>query len=251
MKGGKRMSGISLRERVKNSIQDDILSGRLKPGDKLDEQLIAARNKASRTPVREAINQLAMSGMIELHENRGAFVSSISVAQVIHMFEVLNVLESTCARFAAQRISDRQLQSLRKLSDKGLELAERKDLDAYAACNRAFHNAIYEATQNPFFQEVTMQIRMRLAPYRRESFKLPRRMEVSAREHAQIVEGIAAGDLDKVEKLMAQHTNLLKDDFSSFLLMLSRMTGGAGPVARVKPAKATKRKSTRRQSLAA
>jgi DNA-binding transcriptional regulator YhcF (GntR family) len=69
------MSRISLRDRVKNSIQDDILSGRLKPGDKLDEQMIASLNKASRTPVREAINQLAMSGLIELHENRGAFVS--------------------------------------------------------------------------------------------------------------------------------------------------------------------------------
>lgn len=245
------MSGISLRERVKNSIQDDILSGVLKPGDKLDEQLIAARNKASRTPVREAINQLAMNGLIELHENRGAFVSKISVTQVIHMFEVLNALEATCARYAAQRITDRELLNLRKLADKGLELAERKDLDGYAAYNRAFHKAIYEATHNPFFQEVTMQIRMRLAPYRRESFKLPRRMDVSAREHAQIVEAIAAADPDKVEKLMAQHTNLLKDDFSSFLAMLSQMTEGESTGARTKPSKTTKRKSTRRTSLAA
>jgi DNA-binding GntR family transcriptional regulator len=244
------MNGVSLRERVKNSIQDDILSGRLKPGDKLDEQLIATRNKASRTPVREAINQLAMNGLIELHENRGAFVSRISVTQVIHMFEVLNVLEATCARYAAQRITDRELQNLKKLCDKGLALAERKDLDAYAAYNRAFHKAVYEATHNPFFEEVTMQIRTRLAPYRRESFKMPRRMEVSAREHAQIVEGIAAGDPDKVATLMAQHTNLLKDDFSSFLLMLSRMTEGEN-TPRAKPAKTAKRKSTRRQSLAA
>lgn len=244
------MSGISLRERVKNSLQDDILSGVLKPGDKLDEQLIASRNKASRTPVREAINQLAMNGLIELHENRGAFVSRISVTQVIHMFEVLNTLEATCARYAAQRITDREMRNLKKLSDKGLEIAKRKDLDAYAAYNRAFHKAIYEATHNPFFQEVTMQIRMRLAPYRRESFKLPRRMDVSAREHAQIVEGIAAADPDKVEKLMAQHTNLLKDDFSSFLAMLSQMTEGEGFGTRTKPTKA-KRKSTRRRSLAA
>lgn len=245
------MNGISLRERIKNSIQDDILSGRLKPGDKLDEQLIAARNKASRTPVREAINQLAMNGLVELHENRGAFVSRISVTQVIHMFEVLNALEATCARYAAQRITDRELQALKKLCDKGLELAERKDLDGYAAYNRAFHKAIYEATHNPFFQEVTMQIRVRLAPYRRESFKLPRRMEVSAREHAQIVEGIAAVDPDRVEKLMAQHTNLLKDDFSSFLMVLSQMTEGEAAAAPGKPTKTTKRKSTRRQPLAA
>jgi DNA-binding FadR family transcriptional regulator len=79
---------------------------------------------------------------------------------------------------------------------------------------------------------------------------MPRRMEVSAREHAQIVEGIAAGDPDKVATLMAQHTNLLKDDFSSFLLMLSRMTEGEN-APRAKPAKTAKRKSTRRQSLAA
>ena len=245
------MSKISLRERIKNSIQDDILSGVLKPGDKLDEQLIATRNKASRTPVREALNQLAMNGLIELHENRGASVSRISVTQVIHMFEVLNALEATCARYAAQRITDRELQNLKKLSDKGIALAERKDLDGYADYNRAFHKAIYEATHNPFFQEVTMQIRMRLAPYRRESFKLPRRMDASAREHAQIVEAIAAADLEKVEKLMAQHTNLLKDDFSSFLTMLSQMTESESPGKRTKAIKATKRKSTRRQSLAA
>jgi DNA-binding FadR family transcriptional regulator len=91
-----------------------------------------------------------------------------------------------------------------------------------------------------------MHIRMRLAPYRREGFKLPRRMEVSAREHAQIVEVIAAADPDKVEKLMAQHTNLMKDDFSSFLLMLSQMTEGEGAQPRAHSVRAAKRKSPRR-----
>jgi len=243
------MNKISLRERIKNAIQDDIMSGRLKPGDKLDERLIGQRNKASRTPVREAINQLAMNGLAELRDNRGAFVSQISVTQVIHMFETLNALEATCARYAAQRITDRQLQQLRKLCDKGFEIAERKNLDVYAAYNLAFHKAIYEASHNPFLEEVTLQVRMRLAPYRRESFKLPRRMEVSAREHAHIVEEIASGRSERAEKLMTQHTNLLKEDFSSFLRMLSQMTEGEKPAASMKTGKAKKRKANQIRSL--
>jgi DNA-binding GntR family transcriptional regulator len=88
-----------------------------------------------------------------------------------------------------------------------------------------------------------MQVRMRLAPYRRESFKLPRRMNVSAREHAKIVEDIAAGRSESAEKLMTQHTNLLKEDFSSFLLMLSQMTEGEKQAAETKASKTKKRKA--------
>ena len=210
------MSKLALRDRIRDSIHDDIMSGRLVPGERVDERLIAKRHKVSRTPVREAINRLAMNGLIEFHENRGAFVATISVARVLQVCEVMSVLQVASARMAAQRIDETRLAGLRALTQDGSAAAERGDADAYMAHNLAFHKAIGEAGQNPFLLEETLRIRVLLAPYEREVF----------REHDAIVEAIAAGNVEEAGRLMEHHMDLLRDDHSGFLLMISRLAEG-------------------------
>ena len=220
------MSKLALRDRIRDSIHDDIMSGRLVPGERVDERLIAKRHKVSRTPVREAINRLAMNGLIEFHENRGAFVATISVARVLQVCEVMSVLQVASARMAAQRIDETRLAGLRALTQDGSAAAERGDADAYMAHNLAFHKAIGEAGQNPFLLEETLRIRVLLAPYEREVFRNPRRMTISAGEHDAIVEAIAAGNVEEAGRLMEHHMDLLRDDHSGFLLMISRLAEG-------------------------
>lgn len=220
------MSKIALRDEIRASIQNDIMSGRLAPGERLDERLIARRHKVSRTPVREAINRLSINGLIEFRENRGAFVSTISVARVLQLCEVMSVLQTACARAAATRIDKEQLKQLRALAEEGSGLSERGDHDAYMKHNLDFHQAIGEASQNQFLLDETLRMRVFLAPFEREVFKSQRRTILSAQEHLAIVEAIADGQADKAGRLMEHHMDLLRDDHSGFLMMISRLAEG-------------------------
>ena len=218
------MSKAALRDQIRDGIHDDIMSGRLVPGERLDELQIARRHKVSRTPVREAINRLAMNGLIEFRENKGAFVATISVARVLQICETMSALHTALARLAAQRIDETQLELLHRLAKEGLAASEQGDSDAYMAHNLAFHRAIGECSQNPFLLEETLRIGVLLAPYEREIFKSQRRMTISAQEHTAIAEAIAGGDADRAARMMEHHMDLLRDDHSGFLMLISRLT---------------------------
>src|SRR4029453_2541526 len=92
-------------EALRDEIEQDIVTGRLKPGERLDEQSLAARFAVSRTPIREALMQLASTGLVSLQPRRGAFVASLSFKDVIERFEVMAALEGMCGSLAARRIT--------------------------------------------------------------------------------------------------------------------------------------------------
>ena len=93
-------------DRLRDQLEQDIVTGALRPGERLDEQSLAARFGVSRTPIREALMQLATAGLIELQPRRGAFVASLSLKDVIERFEVMAALEGTCGALAARRITE-------------------------------------------------------------------------------------------------------------------------------------------------
>ena len=98
-------------ERLRLALEKDIFLLRLQPGDRLDEASLAQRFGTSRTPVREALRQLAASGLVEIRAHRGAEVSRLSIPQLLEMFEFMSVLEGVCARFAAERATAEELAS--------------------------------------------------------------------------------------------------------------------------------------------
>ena len=93
---------------VYTQLQEQIIDGHLKPGDELDEKLLAARFGVSRTPIREALLQLSSLGLVKMRPRRHAIVSALTVQQVIAMWEVLTELEGFCAALAARRMSPEQ-----------------------------------------------------------------------------------------------------------------------------------------------
>ena len=84
-------------EALRDEIEQDIVTGRLQPGERLDEQSLADRFGVSRTPIREALMQLASTGMVELHSRRGAFVASLGLKEIIERFEAMAALEQARA----------------------------------------------------------------------------------------------------------------------------------------------------------
>ena len=91
---------------LRDQLEQDIVTGALRPGERLDEQSLAARFGVSRTPIREALMQLASAGLVELQARRGAFVASLSLREVIERFEVMAALEGACGALAARRMTE-------------------------------------------------------------------------------------------------------------------------------------------------
>ena len=99
-------------EALRDELEQDIVTGTLRPGERLDEQSLAARFGVSRTPIREALMQLATAGLVTLQQRRGAFVAWLSLKEIIERFEVMAALEGACGALAARRITDEERQEL-------------------------------------------------------------------------------------------------------------------------------------------
>ena len=99
-----RMTGYRLSERLRESIEEEIATGKLLPGTRLDEVELATRFGVSRTPIREALRLLLGEGLVETRPQRGAVVAQVTPQRLIEMFEVMAELEAMCARLAARRI---------------------------------------------------------------------------------------------------------------------------------------------------
>lgn len=204
-------------ERLRLALEQDIFLLRLNPGDKLDEATLAQRFGTSRTPVREALRQLAASGLVEIRAHRGAEVSRLSIPQLLEMFEFMAMMESVCARFAAERASREEIEMIREAHEACRPFVEAGDADGFYVANTRFHEAIYRASHNSYGAQQTMFLRNRLGPYRRFQLRRNNRPAESFREHAQILEAIAAGDGDLAERITRAHIDVQGSNFTALV----------------------------------
>lgn len=218
--GPGRMKDAGLRRLVQQAIEDEIASGALRPGDKLDERALAERFGLSRTPVREALNRLASIGLIETRPRHGSFVSLIPSTDLMALFELNGELESLCARMAARRMTEEERSLLVALAESGRDGLVDGEVSTYAEHNLAFHRAIGLGTHNGYLHAETDRIRIRAAPYRRNTLKLPGRLRASAEEHVEIAHAIANRDEDRAFSLMHRHTDIHRPEYRDFLFML-------------------------------
>jgi len=207
----------STSERVRLALEKDIFLLRLNPGDKLDEAGLAQRFGTSRTPVREALRQLAASGLVQIRAHRGAEVSRLSIAQLLEMFEFMAVLEGVCARFAAERALTEEVAAIRAAHERCRAYAETGELDHFYSANAAFHEAIYSASHNSYCAQQTLFLRNRLEPYRRFQLHRNNRPRESFREHGEILEAIASGDSQSAEHLTRAHIDVQGSNFAALV----------------------------------
>jgi len=205
---------------LKRQIEHDIIAGALKPGDRLDEARLAERFAVSRTPVREALLQLSSIGLVELRPRRGAVVAQIGLKELLDMFEVMAELEGMCGRLAANRANQNELDRLRDVHEKSAGAVRDHDYDAYYQCNVEFHETIYQAGRNPFLAEQTMNLRNRLAPYRRSQLHQNGRLLGSFEEHATILAALKSQDPDATEQLMRGHLTAQGGSMNDFIASL-------------------------------
>jgi DNA-binding GntR family transcriptional regulator len=194
-----------LSDQIRNALTDEIASGSLPAGAALDEQDLANRFGASRTPVREALRQLSVSGLVDMRPRRGVIVTRLTPAQIMDMFETTAEIEAMCVRLATYRITPLERSHLLDLHESSRALVERGDIDAYDAFNTNFHEAIYNATHNGFMAEQAAAIRARLKSFRRTQLRQSDRIARSREEHGGIMVAIAQGDGEEASRRMRAH----------------------------------------------
>jgi len=194
-----------LSDHIRNALTDEIASGLLAPGVGLDEQDLADRFGASRTPVREALRQLAVTGLVEIRPRRGVIVTQMTPERIMEMFETSAEVEATCVRIATYRITPIERGKLIEMHDASATLVERGDVDGYDKFNREFHEVIYGATHNAFMAEQALAIRSRLKAFRRTQLRHSNRLVRSREEHDPIMTAIAQGDGEEASRRMRAH----------------------------------------------
>ncbi|HJU21510.1 MAG TPA: GntR family transcriptional regulator [Casimicrobiaceae bacterium] len=214
--------GATLAERIRQTLERDIVGGRLAPGTKLDEDDLAAQHGASRTPVREALQHLASQGLIELRPHAGAFVPAHGVVELAEMFEAMAFLEAACAALAARRHSAEDRHLLGVAHEACAKAAKRDDPQAFYAANRHFHGCIYRAAHNQYLAAQTAQLGNRLEAYRREATFHPGLMSLTMAEHERILDAIFAMDEGTAGAQMRSHLDTLRDDAVSMATAMQR-----------------------------
>jgi DNA-binding GntR family transcriptional regulator len=212
----------TLTDRIRRAVERDIVSGKLGPGTKLDEDSLATRHGASRTPVREALQHLASQGLIELRAHAGAFVATLTVVELAEMFEVMAFLEAASAALAARRHTAEDRRRLATAHEACARAARHDDPAAFYAANAHFHDCIYTAGHNAYLGAQTVQLGNRLEPYRREATFHPGLMALTMAEHERILRAILAMDEEASAAQMRTHLDTLRDDVVSMATAMQR-----------------------------
>ncbi len=212
--------GLKLSEQLRDRIEERIVVGEYPPGARLDEIELANAFGVSRTPIREALIQLASAGFVETRPRRGAVVATTPPERLREMFDVMAELEALCARLAAQRATPDDHRALVAAHQASEPAVRAEDIDAYYRFNETFHLALYAASHNGFLAEQTATLHRRLRPYRRLQLRVPGRMRSSAAEHGAIVDAVRRGDAEGAAARMRAHVLVQGDRFADLVAHL-------------------------------
>lgn len=197
----------SLRGRVFRKLREDILSGVYEDQEELREITIGEELGVSRTPVREALRQLELEGLVTIIPNKGAYVTSIKAKDVADIYHVRSMLEGLCARWATEHITEEQIGRLEEI----LVLSEfhvqrgNGDTAQVSKLDGKFHQVLYEASDSRILEHVLSDFHKYVQMARKLSVKKKERAEKSIAEHRDILEAIRNKDADLAEKLANQH----------------------------------------------
>lgn len=207
-------------EALRDKIEELVATGLLLPGTRLDEVDLAARFHVSRTPIREALIQLASRGILEMRPRRGAVVPDLPPHRLVEMFDVMAELEAMCGRLAARRMSDEEHRELLR-AHRDCEAAQRTgNTDAYYAHNERFHHIIYAGSHHSFLSEEASALHRRLRPQRRLQLRVRNRIAASFAEHQRIVDALIAGEPDAAAALLRSHVVVQGERFADLLATL-------------------------------
>lgn len=209
---------LPLRDVVFNTLRQGILTGELKPGERLMEIHLAKRLGVSRTPIREAIRMLELEGLVKMVPRKGAEVARISKQDIQDVLEVRLALDSLATRLACERISEEQKEELKAAARNFIDATETKDATKIALADVQFHDVILAASHNKRLVQMVNNLAERIYRYRLEYIKDEKNHQGLVEEHAKIMNSVLLGDKESAciaaeIHIVNQENNMLNNSF--------------------------------------
>lgn len=204
--------------RVRRGLEEAIVAGRYRPGDKLDLASIAAEYGCSRTPIRDALQHLSNSGMVQIRPKHGTFVSRLGVRELAERFEVMADLEGLCAELAARRMRPEEAAAMNAGLEACRRFVQEGDPDGYYDANSRFHRAVYAGSGNEYLRVEAEKLQGVLEVYRRLQLRVGDRMARSLDEHRAIAEAVLAHDPETARAQARAHVQIQADEYTELVL---------------------------------
>ena len=198
---------LTVTDYVVNSIRERILSGEYSAGMRLDQQTLIEELGASLIPVRESLRQLEGEGFVQIQPHRGAFVAELSINDLQEIYLVREVLEETVTELAVPNLSSQALEQLSALMEKMEHATQAHDYAQLFELNRAFHFAIYSASNNNLLLQMITSLWDRSRRYRQLYTRLPERNPQALIEHKEIYTACKTGDTETAKKAVRNNVH--------------------------------------------
>ena len=195
----------SLTAKVFKALEKAILSGEFLPGAALTEQSLSSELGVSRTPVREALRQLELEGLVKTVPNKGAEVVGISEKDVDDIYTIRVHIEGLAARWAAENITDEDIKRLKDTLELQEFYASKGDSDRVKSLDSTFHEAVYSASESNPLRQILSQLHNYIQRSRGLSIQSEGRAVAAVEEHRRIFEAIAFRNGDLAEKEAQSH----------------------------------------------
>lgn len=195
----------SLRGKVFNTIREAILEGSYKPGDVLRESTIATELGVSRTPVREAIRQLELEGLVQSIPNKETVVAGITDEDVQDIYLIRSRLEGLAARKAAERITEEDLHEMEEILALTSFYVEKNEVNQLKELDHKFHDIIYNATHSKTLNHMLSDFHYYIQQARKTSIAMPGRPKEVLKEHEGIYLALKERNGELAEKLVENH----------------------------------------------
>jgi len=194
-----------LREVVFESIRGAIISGMLKPGERLMEVQFAEKMGVSRTPIREAIRKLELEGLVVMIPRKGAYVADLSIKDIADVLEVRAALEGLASGLAALRMTEDEIKELKLIALQFKNAMEENDVDNIIKRDMEFHDKIFKAARNDKLLQMTNSLREQVHRFRVMYVNKSDKSESLPKDHFDIAEAISDRNNDMAEEFAKRH----------------------------------------------
>ena len=205
-----------LNQKVYRVLKESIIKGFLEPGTKLLENKIAEEMQVSRTPVREAMQKLAVEGFVRTTPNQTMVVTEVSPEDVKEVLQIRGVLEGLAARVAAKKINRLEIDKLENVVTQMSLHVTKENLSSYCKVDDEFHDLILNICGNKWIIQIRDNLGTFIYRFRIKSLSVPGRFKHSLEEHQAIMESLKkhnSADADRLSKIHMENTilNILKN----------------------------------------
>ncbi len=198
---------VNLTNRVYDYLKEQILSGNYENGNAITENSVGKELNVSRTPVREALRQLELGGLVKIVPNKGAVVQGISIDDIKNIYEIRSLIEGLATVHAVNNASDDELVALQEIVDLTEFYFKRGDDKKLRDMDGKFHQCLYEICHNRILKQILNDLHGYGIRYREKSMQSKGRVEKTITEHKGIMNAVLQRDAAKAEKLAVEHVN--------------------------------------------